>query len=365
MAETSRSFNIRLLIPLALLTALGVWGYQRWSFSRVYESTDNAQVDGHIVPVVAKVGGYVHRVAVDENTHVGAAGTIVQLDSSEYLVRLAQADAELAAALATSGDRAREGQASAQVRTAASQRDVGDAQVIAVRATVTKAAADLARAKELVGKQIISRAQLDAAQSAYDAATATLTATERQVAAATSGIANAQAGVRVAEARLAVARAARENAALQLSYTTIAAPVSGTVSRKQVEVGQLVQPGQTLMSVVSDSGMFVTANFKETQLARIRVGQRVTLEVDAYGDAAEGEIASIASATGAKFSLLPPDNATGNFTKVVQRVPVRIRITKTLGADRPLRPGMSVVANVRVDGVSAAPATASTTHTGS
>ena len=109
--------------------------------------------------------------------------------------------------------------------------------------------------------------------------------------------------MRVAEARLAVARAARDNAALQLSYTTIAAPVSGTVSRKQVEVGQLVQPGQTLMSIVSDSGMFVTANFKETQLARIRVGQRVTLEVDAYGAAAEGEITSIASATGAKFSF--------------------------------------------------------------
>ena len=120
------------------------------------------------------------------------------------------------------------------------------------------------------------------------------------------------------------------------------------MSRKQVEVGQLVQAGQTLLSIVSDSGVFVTANFKETQLARVRVGQKVELDIDAYGATAEGEVESIASATGAKFALLPPDTATGNFTKVVQRVPVRIRITKGLGAERPLRPGMSVLANVIV-----------------
>ena len=154
---------------------------------------------------------------------------------------------------------------------------------------------------------------------------------------------------RLAEARLAAARAARDNAVLQRSYTTITAPLAGTVSKKQVEVGQLIQPGQTLMSIVADSGVFITANFKETQLARIRVGQKVDLEVDAYGGShAEGEVESIASATGAKFALLPPDNATGNFTKVVQRVPVRIKVTKGLGAERALRPGMSVLANVIV-----------------
>ena len=214
---------------------------------------------------------------------------------------MAQAEADLAAALASSGDGRGEGQAVAVLRTASSQREVGDAQVIAARANLTKAKADLARARELAAKQIISLAQLDAAQAAFDAATATLTATERQVNAATSGIANAQAGVRLAQARLAAARAARDNAALQLSYTNITAPVGGIVSRKTVEVGQLVQPGQTLMSIVSDSGVYVTANFKETQLARIRVGQKVDLEVDAYGgEHAEGEVESIASATGAQ-----------------------------------------------------------------
>lgn len=234
------------------------------------------------------------------------------------------------------------------VRTASNQRDVGAAQVEAARTQVTRTRGDLVRAKELAAKQIISVAQLDAAQAAFDAATAQLAATERQVVAATSGIANAEAGVRLAQARLAAAQAARDHAALQRSYASITAPLAGTVSRKQVEVGQLVQPGQTLLSVVSDTGVYVTANVKETQLARIRPGQRVDLDVDAYGATAQGEVESIASATGAKFALLPPDNATGNFTKVVQRVPVRIRITRDLGPDRPLRPGMSVVAAIVV-----------------
>jgi membrane fusion protein (multidrug efflux system) len=341
--------NKRLILPILFAVGIGTWGYQRWSFGQTHESTDNAQVDGHIVPLVAKVGGYVTAVNVGENVHVNDQAPLVAIDQREYEVKLAQADADLAAARAAAGGRGIEGQAITVVRTASSQRDVGSAQVIAARAQLTKVQGDLTRAKELAAKQIISVAQLDAAQAAYDAAVAQLSATERQVNAAQSGIANAEAGVRLAQARLAAAQAARDNAALQLSYTTLAAPLSGTVSKKQVEVGQLVQAGQTLMSIVSDSGIYVTANVKETQLARIRPGQKVDLEIDAYGNStAEGVVESIASATGAKFALLPPDNATGNFTKVVQRVPVRIKVTKDLGADRPLRPGMSVLANIIV-----------------
>jgi membrane fusion protein, multidrug efflux system len=134
---------------------------------------------------------------------------------------------------------------------------------------------------------------------------------------------------------------------LQLSYTRVAAPVTGVISRKQVEVGQLVQAGQPLLTVVSDTGIWVTANFKETQLSDLRVGQPVELDIDAYGGChAKGKVASLSAATGAKFALLPPDNATGNFTKVVQRVPARIAITEGCGADHPLRPGMSVNAHV-------------------
>lgn len=341
--------NLRLALPATAAIALGVWGFKQWSFSRAHESTDNAQVEGHIVPIVAKVGGYVLEVPVRENGHVADSTLLLRIDAREYDVRLAQAEADLAAARAAAGSRGVEGQAATMVRTATSQRDVGTAQVAAARAALTRAEADYARAKELVAKQIVSAAQLDAARAAYDAAQAELAATERQVRAATSGIAGAQAGVRLAEARLAAAEAARDQAALQRAFTIITAPLTGTVSRKQVEPGQLVQPGQTLMSVVSDTGLYVSANVKETQLARIRPGQRVQLEVDAYdGASIEGEVESIASATGAKFALLPPDNATGNFTKVVQRVPVRIRITKALDAERPLRPGMSVVAHIVV-----------------
>jgi membrane fusion protein (multidrug efflux system) len=339
---------LRLFVPLVLVLAVGGWAGTRWSYGRSHESTDNAQIDGHIVPVVAKVSGYVTAVHVGDNIRTDAGRVLVQIDPRELQVRLAQADAELAAAQAAAGGSGTEGQAASLVRTAASQRDVGAAQVDMAQAQLVKAKSDLARASELVAKQIISRAQLDAAQASFDAATAQLAATERQVRGAASGISNAEAGVRLAKARLAAAQAAREQAALQLSYATITAPLGGIVSRKQVELGQLVQAGQTLLSIVSDSGVYVTANLKETQLARVHVGQLVELSVDAYEGQVSGEVESIASATGAKFALLPPDNATGNFTKVVQRVPVRIRITKDLGPDRPLRPGMSVVANIVV-----------------
>jgi len=348
-AAPKKSVNpLRIAIPVLLVAAAGYWGFTRWTFAQAHESTDNAQVDGHIVPVVAKVGGFVTKVNVVENAHADDGAVLVTVDDREFQVRLAQADADLAASRATYGGQGVEGQANAMVRTASSQREVGDAQVTAARANLTKAQGDLARAKELAAKQIISVAALDAAQASYDAAAATLTATQRQVSAATSGISNAEAGVRLAKARLQASEASRANAALQLSFTSITAPLAGSISKKMVEVGQLVQAGQTLMSIVSDSGVYVTANLKETQLARVHVGQKVEIEVDAYGATAEGEVESIASATGAKFALLPPDNATGNFTKVVQRVPVRIKVTKGLGADRPLRPGMSVVANVIV-----------------
>ena len=346
-AASTRRNPIPFIILGIVLVGGAFWGYTRWTYAQAHESTENAQVDGHIVPVIARVGGYVRTVTAVENQHVTADMALVTIDDREYKVKVSQADADLAAARAAAGVRGQEGQAAAMVQSANSQRAVSDAQVIAARAQQTRAQQDLDRAKDLVAKQIVSRAQLDAAQAAFDAAVANVTATERQVSAGTSGIASAQAGVRLADARLLGAQAARDNAALQLSYTSVSTPVTGTVAKKLVEVGQLVQPGQTLMSVVSDTGSYVTANFKETQLSQIRVGQHVEFEVDAYnGDKAEGEVESISSATGARFALLPPDNATGNFTKVVQRIPVRIRITKDLGKDRPLRPGMSVVANV-------------------
>jgi membrane fusion protein (multidrug efflux system) len=334
------------IVALLVLIALG-WAFKQWSYGRSHESTDDAAVDGHLIPVLAKVSGYVQKVTVQDNSHVAADSLLVQIDPTEYRVRLAQAEADLAAAQAAVGSRGGTGQAQAQVAVASSQRGALGAQIDAARANAQKARSDLARYRELAAKQIVSKQQLDAAQAAADAADANVVALERQAAAAGATVTNAEAGVRLAVARLQAAQAARDNAALQLEYTRVPAPAAGIVSRKQVEVGQLVSAGQPLLTIVSDTGVFVTANMKETQLADIRVGQPVEIEVDTYGGAtAEGVIESVAAATGSKFALLPPDNATGNFTKVVQRIPVRIRITKGLGPDRPLRPGMSVNAHV-------------------
>jgi membrane fusion protein (multidrug efflux system) len=271
----------------------------------------------------------------------------VQLDDAEYAVRLAQAEAELSAAAFVAGGRGVAGQAEAQVQSASSQRQVIEAQIQSARSAQQKASADLARFKELVAKQIVSRQQLDAAQAAYDQATANLAAAERQATGATAQLSGAEAGARFAQARYAAAKSNRDNAALQLSYARIVAPLTGTVSRRQVEIGQLVQAGQPLLTLVADTGVYITANFKETQLSDIRVGQRAEIDVDSYpGCVVEGRVESLSAATGAKFALLPPDNSTGNFTKVVQRVPVRIQVTKGCGPDRPLRPGMSVTAHV-------------------
>jgi len=341
----------RKLIVLPILVLLGlagiVWGVKKWSYGRSHESTDNAQVDGHIVPVLAKVGGYVTDVRVVENVHVKEGAELVHIDDAEYKVRLAQADADLAAAVSVAGSRGTTGQAEAQIQTAASQRQVVDAQIAAAAANRQRAVSDLARMKELADKQIVSKQQLDGAQAAADAAIANEEAVRRQAGAAGAGVTNAEAGARFATARLAAARAARDNAALQLSYTSVTAPLSGVVSRKQVEVGQLVQPGQPLLTIVGDTGIWVTANYKETQLTDVRVGSPAEIAVDAYaGCKAEGKVESIGAATGAKFALLPPDNATGNFTKVVQRVPVRILVSRGCGPNQPLRPGMSVEAHV-------------------
>jgi membrane fusion protein (multidrug efflux system) len=331
----------------ALLLAGGAWTFKTLSYSRSHASTDNALIDGHVFPVLAKVGGFVTAVKAAENTRVASDAPLVMIDDREYTVRLAQAEADLAAARASSGGGGGTGQAQAMVETASAQTAVQAANIDAARAQVVRAEADLARFTDLAAKNIVSQQQLDAAKAQSAATRAQLVAVQRQATAAGANVQGMQAGVRLAQARLAAAQAARDNAALQLSYTSITAPAAGTVSKKMVEVGQLVQPGQTLMSITSDTGLFVTANFKETQLATLRIGQPVELEVDAYdGAVIEGVVESISPATGARFTLLPPDNASGNFTKVVQRVPVRIRITKGLDAARPLRIGLSVVAHV-------------------
>jgi membrane fusion protein (multidrug efflux system) len=298
-----------------VLLVLIAGGVRKLIWARSHEGTDNAQVDGHILPVLPKVGGFVTAVRVEENQSVRAGDTLVILDDRDFRAKLQQAEADLAVALATVSSRQRVGQADAAVRQA--------------EANAEKAHADLDRLTPLAAQGIVSRQQLDAAQTAVRATDAALSA--------------AQAALLGADARVASARASRDQAALQLSYTRIIAAQGGLVSKKNVEVGQLVQPGQPLFSVVPLEDVWVTANLKETQIEDVTPGDAVDFTVDAYpGIHFRGHVESLSPATGARFSLLPPDNATGNFTKVVQRLPVRVRRDGPPDPAHPLRPGMSV-----------------------
>jgi len=333
---------------LVIAVALGArWGYGAWQHARTHEGTEDAQVDGRIIPVLNKVSGYVARVAVRENQEVHRGDTLLVIDDAELRVRLAQADADLAAARAMLGNGNTVGQAAAAIEVSSRQQSALEAQLESARGHARLAQADYERLRGLADKQIVSRQALDAARAATESASLAVMALERQVAAAGAGVTSAEAGVRLAQARYEAAKAARDNVALQLSYAAVLAPENGMVSRKNVDVGQLLQAGQPVLSIVAADSIWVTANFKETQVAVMHAGQEVDLTIDAYPEChAHGRLESISSATGARFALIPPDNATGNFTKVVQRVPVRIQVTEGCGDDRPLRPGMSVEATV-------------------
>jgi membrane fusion protein (multidrug efflux system) len=318
-ARPKRSRRTVFLIMGVILLGLLIFGVRKWWFGRNHVSTDNAQVDGHIVPVLPKVGGYVTEVRVEENQSVKAGDTLVALDDRDLRARLAQTEADLVALLSTVSSRGRVGQAEAAVAQAQAQ--------------AVKAIADLQRIEPLARQNVVSQQQLDAARAAAAAAEAQLAA--------------AQAMLLGADARVAAARGARDQAALQLSYTRIITPAAGVVSKKAVELGQLVQPGQPLMTVVPLEDVWVTANLKETETADVTPGDSADITVDAYkGLHFRGHVESLSPATGAKFSLLPPDNATGNFTKVVQRIPVRIHLDGAVDQAHPLRPGMSVVATI-------------------
>jgi len=335
--------RLPLIIVGVLALGLAIWGLNRYLYSRHHVSTDNAQVDGHITLISPRVGAFVSRILVDDNQHVAAGDTLVVLDDRDLKVRLDQTEAELHAAEAAVGSRGRAGQARAEFQASRAEAAGVQATVAAAEADYKKAAADVERYRSLAAQKIIPAQQLDAAEAAASAAAANLESARRQAAAAGSQVSASGAAVRSADARLAAAQASVDNAQLQLSYAYIAAPVAGIVARRNAEVGALVQVGQTLMSIVPDENVWVTANLKETQLTHIRVGDRAEFTVDAYPDREfEGRVESLSPATGARFSLLPPDNATGNFTKVVQRVPVRIAVDQPAGTPVPLRPGMSV-----------------------
>jgi membrane fusion protein, multidrug efflux system len=324
--QRPRRNPLPLVIAALAAVTLGAWGVRQWAYARSHVSTDNAQIQGDVVPVLPRVSGFVAEVRVAENQPVHAGDILVVLDDRDLRAKLEQSEADLRAAEAEGHDG---GGAVAQL--AAARAAVGDAE-----AAAWKADADLRRFRSLAAQGLISAQDLDGSEATARGANARLEAARDRVHVAEAGLGSAS-------AKEASARAARDQAALQLSYTRLLAPMSGIVSRKDVQIGQLVQVGEPLMSVVPINDVWVVANLKETDVQDVKVGETVQIRVDSYpGQTFRGTIESLSPASGARFSLLPPDNATGNFTKVVQRIPVRIRIDGNQDPRRLLRPGMSV-----------------------
>jgi membrane fusion protein (multidrug efflux system) len=374
-----------LVVALAAIAAITYWLY-----ARQWEQTDDAFLDGSIMPVGTKVAGVIQTVRVNDNQLVNAGDVLAEIDPGDIQARLAQSKATLEAARAdaeaarTNVDLIRantaamltQGQAGVElaiagVATAQSQLASAEADVASAQAEATRREADAKRYTSL-DPRAVSQAQLDASRAADDSARAQLLAAHKRVGAATAGVSEAQAKVanakgvlaaaqtaeqqvaagqaksRFAQAQVGLAQAQLDAATLDLSYTIIKAPVSGRVTRKNIEPGQYLQVGQTLLAVVPQE-FWVTANFKETQLTRMRVGQSVDIHVDAFPDHIfHGRVQSFQAGTGARFSLLPAENATGNYVKVVQRVPVKIVFEKGDQASQLLGLGMSVLPEVRV-----------------
>jgi membrane fusion protein (multidrug efflux system) len=385
--SAKRRRNILILITIAIVVVGGLF---LWRYLNSYESTDDAQADVHLYPVSARISGYVVKVNVDDNQWVQQGTVLVEIDPKDYEVAVAQAQANLANAEATAQSLnitvpITSVNSSSQLKSTASgiqnagagviaaerQLTSAQAQVQEAQANDVKAQDDLQRYKQLVDTKDVSEQVYDQALAAAKSSTAAVAAAQanesaaeqfvqqaqsRQVQAdanhqyAETGpqqVSSAQARVRAAIADVEQKRALLDQAELNLQYTKIVAPVTGEVN-KTVVVGLNVQPGQQLLTVVPLDDVWVTANFKETQLKRMRVGQKAEIHIDSTGKTLKGHVDSIAGATGPLFSLLPPENATGNYVKIVQRVPVKIVLDPGENRDRQLRPGMNVVPDVQL-----------------
>ncbi len=390
--ETPQKSSKRFII-IGVVAVLVIVGLLWWWHSTYYEDTDDAQVNGHLIQISSRIAGHVIKVNVDENQYVEAGTVIAELDPKDFQTAVQQDEANLESAEASyeaakvnvpvthvstgsqvSSAQADVSSADAQVVQAQHQLQAAQAAVLQAEANNTKAQADLERYKPLVEKDVISKQQFDAAvataaanKAALEQAKANLDAANAAVRVARDRVASAQASYKnamtapqlvaiqkakadQAAAMVEQARAALDQAKLNLSYNQIVAPTAGIITRKSVEVGQNVSVGQNMATLVSLDDIWITANFKETQLEHMRQGQHVTISVDAYGGRKyDGKVTQIGGATGSVLSLFPPENATGNYVKVVQRIHVRIDLTNhDQNSDHLLRPGMSVEPKVRV-----------------
>lgn len=366
----------RFIFPIILIGILsfGAWyGFGKWQFSKTHVTTDNAQVDGNLNPVIPRIPGYVTAVYFKENQLVKAGDTLAKLDDRDIKIRIMQAEAAVANAQANVAVvRANIKAASANGKTAKSGIDVAnagidaqDAGVEAAKIRVWKANEDFKRFSNLLNEGVITQQVFDGIKAEKEASEKQLEIIKKQKeisrkqqqvsvnqSNASSEMVNATSeNIAVAEAGVKARMADLELAKLNLSFTYIIAPADGQVSKKNVQVGQFVQPGQSLCTVLNDEtlNLWITANFKETQLEKMKEGQKVDIEIDAFkGKTIKGTVQSLSAATGAKFALLPPDNSSGNFVKVVQKVPVRIFLEPS-NEKLSLRPGMSAKVIVNLD----------------
>lgn len=334
--------NKVLPIVLGILILGGaIFGVKEYIYYGKHVDTDDAQVDGDISPVVARVGGYVDSIYFEDNQHVSKEQVLVKIDPRDYKVKLEQALAAQVGAGASANV------SQSQISSTASNSAVAKAGVVSAQARLDKVSKDYQRFANLVKDGSITQQQFDQAKSDLEVAQANLNAARDQYKASLQQVGTTRDQLKVSTTGVNQRQVDVDYAKLQLSYTDVKAPASGVASKKNVQLGQLVQAGQTLFSIVNDNSIYITANFKETQLEKIKNGLKVDIEVDAYPDLkVEGTVYNFSPATGAKFSLLPPDNATGNFVKVVQRVPVKIKINAAKDVLEKLRPGMSVNVSV-------------------
>ena len=312
--RSKRSRKWKYLIFGILLVAGAIYGIHTLIFYAGHVQTDDAQIEGHISPVIPQVSGYVTEVLVEDNQRVGASQELVRIDAREIQARLRLADAA--------------------VQTAIAALQEAKASTDAAKARKENTASELGRQQKLFQSKTITPQEFQNAKSAADSAAASYRAALGEIAAS--------------EAIVAQRQAELDNAKLQLSFTTLKAPIGGIAARKNVEIGQYVQPGQPLIAIADEADAWVVANFKETQVRKMRVGQPVEVKIDAYPKITfRGRVDSFAPATGARFSLLPPENASGNFVKVVQRIPVKIIFDRDENLrNHPLRIGMNVIPTV-------------------
>ncbi|WP_279114642.1 HlyD family secretion protein [Muribaculum intestinale] len=329
------------IITLAVIIVAGLWVASKFIHFGNVEFTDNAQVQRQIVPVNSRVQGYIKEIRFNEYEPVKKGDTIVIIDDADMRLRVVQANADYQNAIAgrTVADRS--------VGVASANEAVSEASIAEAKVLMENAAVDLERYRKLLEKDAVTRQQYDGAETDYKAKKARYEMLARQRSATSSVVAETRQRIAQNDAGIELAKALLETAELNLSYTVITAPCDGYASRKEIQIGQLVQPGQTLLDIVDGSDVWITANYKETQLVHIRPGSEVEIKVDAIPDKTfTGKVVSLSTATGAALSLLPQDNSAGNFVKVHQRIPVRIELTDNADHNL-LRAGMNVECEVK------------------